>query len=48
MLDMLLQYTPKTELKIREFFTLPALKLILDWLQINPEYFSHPALKQTG
>ncbi|XP_052246547.1 nonsense-mediated mRNA decay factor SMG7-like isoform X17 [Dreissena polymorpha] len=45
MLDILLQYTPKQETKVCEYFTLPAVKLILDWLKLNPQSFDRHVLK---
>ncbi|XP_052789309.1 nonsense-mediated mRNA decay factor SMG7-like [Mya arenaria] len=47
MLDILLQYTPKQEAKVCEYFTLPAVKLLLDWLRLNPHNFQRPVLKNS-
>ncbi|KAK3087503.1 hypothetical protein FSP39_006727 [Pinctada imbricata] len=46
--DVLLQYTPKQEQKLKEFFTLPAVKLLLDWLKLNPEHLNNSTLKSSG
>lgn len=42
---MLLQNTPKQEQKLKEFFTLPAVKLLLDWFKLNPVHLHNPILK---
>lgn len=47
-LDVLLQYTPKQEQKLRDFFTLPAVKLLLDWFKLNPEHLYNPVLKTSS
>ncbi|XP_021373588.1 protein SMG7-like isoform X2 [Mizuhopecten yessoensis] len=47
-LDVLLQYTPKQEQKLRDFFTLPAVKLLLDWFKLNPEHLHNPILKTSS
>jgi len=47
MLDILLQFTPKQEAKVVEYFTLPAVKLVLDWLRLNPQNFDRPVLKNS-
>lgn len=47
-LDVLLQYTPKHDHKLREFFTLPAVKLLLDWFRLNPVHLSNPVVKSSG
>ncbi|XP_033759815.1 uncharacterized protein LOC117341990 [Pecten maximus] len=47
-LDILLQYTPKQEQKLRDFFTLPAVKLLLDWFKLNPEHLYNPVLKTSS
>ncbi|XP_050415478.2 nonsense-mediated mRNA decay factor SMG7 [Patella vulgata] len=40
LLESLVQNTPKQEQKAREFFTLPAIKIILDWLSLNNDLIS--------
>ncbi|KAL3871786.1 hypothetical protein ACJMK2_039762 [Sinanodonta woodiana] len=45
MLDILLQYTPKQEHKVKEYFTLPAVKLLLDWFKLYPENLKKAPLK---
>ncbi|KAL4219606.1 Protein smg7 [Mactra antiquata] len=47
MLDILLQYTPKQEHKVCDYFTLPAVKLLLDWLKLYPQNFDRPVLKNS-
>lgn len=47
MMDILLQYTPKQEHKVCEYFTLPAVKLLLDWLKLNPQNFEQPVLRNS-
>lgn len=47
-LDILLQYTPKHDHKLREFFTLPAVKLLLDWFHLNPVHLSNPVVRTSG
>ncbi|CAG2222800.1 EST1C [Mytilus edulis] len=47
-LDVLLQYTPKHDHKLREFFTLPSVKLLLDWFRLNPVHLSNPIVKISG
>jgi hypothetical protein len=47
-LDVLLQYTPKHDHKLREFFTLPSVKLLLDWFRLNPVHLSNPVVKTSG
>lgn len=46
-LDLLLQNTPKQEQKLKEFFTLPAVKLLLDWFKLNPVHLQNPILKSS-
>ncbi|GAB1607750.1 protein SMG7 isoform X1 [Argonauta hians] len=48
LLDILLHYTPKQEQKLRDFFTLPAIKILLDWLWSDPVYFSNNFLKASS
>lgn len=48
MLDILLQYTPKQENRVAEYFTLPAVKLLLDWLKLNPQNFERTVLKHSS
>lgn len=48
MMDILLQYTPKQEHKVCEYFTLPAVKLLLDWLKLNPHNFEQPVLRNSS
>lgn len=48
MLEILLECTPKNESKIRDYFTLPAVKLLLDWLKLNPQNFSRNVLKSSS
>ncbi|XP_053380240.1 nonsense-mediated mRNA decay factor SMG7-like [Mercenaria mercenaria] len=47
MMDILLQYTPKQEHKVCDYFTLPAVKLLLDWLKLNPQNFERPVLRNS-
>lgn len=47
-LDLLLQNTPKQEQKLKEFFTLPAVKLLLDWFKLNPVHLQNPILKSSS
>ncbi|XP_061183919.1 uncharacterized protein LOC133192081 [Saccostrea echinata] len=47
-LDLLLQNTPKQEQKLKEFFTLPAVKLLLDWFKLNPLQLQNPILKSSS
>ncbi|CAE1298903.1 SMG7 [Acanthosepion pharaonis] len=48
LLDILLHYTPKQEQKLRDFFTLPAIKILLDWLWSHPLYFCNNFLKSSN
>ncbi|KAL5011982.1 hypothetical protein ScPMuIL_010533 [Solemya velum] len=47
-LELLLQYTPKQEQKIRDFFTLPVIKLIFDWLKLNPDNLNCTVIKASS
>ncbi|XP_041369833.1 protein SMG7-like [Gigantopelta aegis] len=47
-LDILLQNTPKQEPKAREFFTLPAVKIIFDWLHLNKDCIDKQVLVNSG
>ncbi|XP_067662602.1 nonsense-mediated mRNA decay factor SMG7-like isoform X2 [Haliotis asinina] len=47
-LDVLLQATPKQEQKAREFFTLTPIKVLLDWLHLNPHAFRKPHLTESS
>ncbi|XP_064616199.1 nonsense-mediated mRNA decay factor SMG7-like [Liolophura sinensis] len=46
-LEVLVMYTPKQEQKARNFFTMPAIRIIIDWLRLDKENFSKPVLKQS-
>ena len=48
LLDSLLHYTPKQEAKARDYHTLPALKILLDWLHTESELFNRPVFKNTS
>ena len=47
MLEQLLEHTPKQEQKAKEYHTLPALKIVLDWLRIESHLLAHPILKNS-
>ncbi|XP_046330232.2 nonsense-mediated mRNA decay factor SMG7-like isoform X2 [Haliotis rufescens] len=47
-LDVLLQATPKQEQKAREFFTLTPIKVLLDWLHLNPHALRKPQLTESS
>ena len=45
LLEIMVHHTPKQETKAKEYHTLPALKVLLDWLRTDSQLLSTPELR---